>query len=459
MNKRKIFLIGAIMLGSLSFGMPLHGFEAEEKLSIDLKDAPIANVLRMISAQNDLNIILGQGISGEVTVHFTSVTVDEALRAIIEVNGFAYTRKGNIIHVTTLEDQERKPTSTYIFSLNNANASDVNNIVQGMLSPAGQVIADNRSNKLIIMDVPAVLDKLKDIIYELDSPAKQVMIEAKMIETTLDDDENLGIDWTLRASISGAARPHTFPFYTQDRGHSSSEFLLDAFPAAPTGLADGLFTFGTLDFSQMQAVLDILKRRGDTKILSNPKILTLDNQTATIHVGQTIPFPTYERNETTGNFEITGFEDSSDLGITLKVTPQITNDGYVIIQLNPSVRDIVGFTGPVDFQRPITSDRKASTRVKIKDGNTVVIGGLIKDTTIHINNKVPLLGNIPVLGYLFSHDTDQKDKTDLLIFVTVHIVPAEERVSDAFSGKAADNKLVLNADLGNISLRENHRFK
>ncbi|MCH7505605.1 secretin and TonB N-terminal domain-containing protein [PVC group bacterium] len=427
-------------------------------LSMDLKDAPIANVLRMLSKQNDMNIILGPGVEGNVTVHFTEVTLAEALRSIVEVNGYTYTYQGNIIRVTTLEDREREPMQTQIYRLNNALASQVDDIIVNMLSSQGQVSADDRSNKLIVTDIPSTLRELDKVIRELDSPTRQVMIEAKMIETTLDKDENLGIDWTIRAAVSGAARPVTYPFWSEGapRGHSSSTFMPDPFPAA----IDSLFTFGTLDFSEMRAVLDILKRRGDTKILSNPRILTLDNQMASIHVGQTIPFPTYERNDTTGEFEITGFEDSTDLGITLEVTPHITNDGFVILDLHPSIKDILAFTGPVDFQRPITSNREARTRVKIRDGETVVIGGLLKDQNIVVNNKVPLLGSVPVIGHLFKHKTDQTDKTDLLIFVTVNIV--KDRDKEPFAAHqvlSAAGDVLPQGRMGDIAIRENHTFK
>jgi type II secretory pathway component GspD/PulD (secretin) len=279
---------------------------------------------------------------------------------------------------------------------------------------------------------------------------QQVNIEAKIIETTLDKDDKLGVNWTMQVTATGAKRPTTIPFTS---GSSGSDYFPRGDESASAGSAIGKFppgvgtgfpmalpsnfTLGTLDFSSFQAVLQILKSRTDTKIVSNPRITTLDNKEAKITVATTYNIPTYERNESTGSYEITGYEEK-ELGIILSVIPQINPEGYIVVQLDPEVSafsqwDTFSTSGGTIYA-PRFTVRKASTQVMVKDGDTIVIGGLIKEQEVDVIYKVPILGDIPILSLLFKKKEKSIDTTDLLFFITVNIVKAES-ISAAAAAK------------------------
>ena len=206
----------------------------------------------------------------------------------------------------------------------------------------------------------------------------------------------------------------------------------DGAPSFPYTSVDD-FMFGTLDFSQFQAVLEILSSRGDTKIISNPKIVVLDNQEALITVGQTLNIPKYERNTQTGSMEIMGYIEK-ELGILLRVTPYINAEGYVTLDLEPELSSLLRYDQlTAQIKVPVFSMRKAKTQLIIKDDETIAIGGLISERDVDKITKVPLLGDIPLIGIPFKKKERVKEKTDLLFFVTVNIVKPESAAAVAVS--------------------------
>ena len=253
---------------------------------------------------------------------------EKALDVILRTYGYAYEREGNIIRVTTTENLEKEELTTEVFQLNYADAKDIPGAIEDMLSDRGSVKYDERTNLIIVSDIPTNIYKIKQVIKKLDARTQQVNIEAKVIETTLNKDDNLGINWTMQLTARGGARPTTFPFNRKSKGGTffpegdtsgSAGDNIGVFPPSPgAGFPMALpsnFTLGTLDFSSLQAVLQVLKSRTDTKIISNPRITTLNNKEAKIVVATTFSIPIYERNESTGNIEVTGY-DEKELGIT-----------------------------------------------------------------------------------------------------------------------------------------------
>ncbi len=407
-------------------------------ISMDFKDAEIGNVLRLLAEQNNLNIIVARDVKGLVTVRFTNVALEEALNAIITVNGFAFSKVGSVIKVTSKEAAEKEPALTRIFVLNNADAKELKTSLSKMISKTGSIEADSRSNSLIVTDVPHNIENIEGMLKKLDGETPQVLIEAKIIETILGDEDKLGIDWTIQATAKGAIKPIQQPF--------DSATWHERFPAykPPPGVSPptwelptpeyigNTFTFGTLDFSSFQQILELLESRKDTNVLSNPKIATLDNQKARITVGTSIPIATWERNETTGKMEITGYE-KEEVGITLTVTPHVTSSGFIRMDVHPEISSITGWTGAPPDERPITSTREAETQVQIRDGETIVIGGLIKEEEVNSVRRVPLLGHIPILGFFFKKTEKTMDKTDLIIFITANIMT--DRVTEELTQK------------------------
>lgn len=411
-----------------------ESIQAEEGIvTIDFKNADIRNVLRILAQKSGVNIIAGEDIQGMVTIRLVDVPWERALNVILRIHGFVYERDEDIIMVTTLEKLverrkvqqeavEKESLDIQAFTLNFSRVEEMKVTIEKLISGRGRIALDRRTNTLIITDTESNLIKISQMIERLDKTTPQVMIEAKIIETRLTDDERLGIDWEMKIAASGARRPITIPFEA-DRG------LGDFFPAPAPGVHFPLpeaadFVFGTLNFSELRVVLEMLNERTDTSLISNPRITALNNQEARIIVGTIVPIPIFEISRETGMRVIVGY-DEQEIGIKLTVTPNINEENYVILHVKPSVDEIVGWTGP-DDERPIISTRSAETKVMIRDGETLVIGGLISEKTIQMRRKVPILGNLPILGRLFSKTIDTVEKTDLLIFITPHIIVSEE---------------------------------
>ncbi|MFC1667508.1 secretin N-terminal domain-containing protein, partial [Candidatus Omnitrophota bacterium] len=387
-----------------------------------------------------INIVAGKDVAGPVTIRLTDVPWNKALDVILRTYGYSYERDGNIIRVTTTENLAKEELITEVFSLNYADAKEVPTAIQEMLSDRGSIKYDDRANLVIVTDIPTNIYKIKNVIDKIDTRTQQVNIEAKIIETTLDDDDKIGVNWTTQVTASMARRPTTFPFDKKSTGgqwfpNGDSEAGASGDPPVGTLSTAGFptaipanFTLGTLDFSSFQAVLEILKSRTDTKIISNPRITTLDNKEARIVVATTFNIPLYERNDTTGQMEVTGYQEK-ELGITLLVTPQINPEGYIAVKLEPEVSSFLTWDTISNLQVPRFSTRKASTEVMVKDGETIVIGGLIKENIIDTIVKVPLLGEIPILGLLFKKKEKTVDTTDLMFFVTVNIVKSGSMIT------------------------------
>ena len=440
-GKRVLMLVISVIFTVSLFAEERAEFAvAEGKIkSLEIRDAEIRDVLRMLAEQFGLNMVISDKVTGKISVKFSNVSVEEAIDAIVTINGYAYSKKGTVIKVTTPEEVEREAPITKVFVLNNAVAEDLKPSLEKTLSSVGTIEVDKRSNALIVTDVPNVIETIKKLIKELDKETPQVLIEARIVETILTDSRALGINWQISASATGTARPITFPFkaktgggeyYPLSQPGSTSTDEVGDFPTDPgRGFPYAVkddFTFGTLSFSEFQAVLEALEENSKTKVLSHPRLVTLNNQEAKILVGTRVPIPIYTFNEDTGTYEISGYEEE-EVGISLEVTPHVSPDGKIKMTLHPEVSSITGYTGP-NNERPIIDTREASTQVQLRDGETVVIGGLIKRNTIDTVNKVPLLGDIPILGWAFRHKDKTVESTDLLIFVTARIVkPKEQR--------------------------------
>jgi type IV pilus assembly protein PilQ len=444
--KKKILVISlaVLLISGLLPGKLLYSQEAVEKQiieSLEFREVDIKDILRQLAKQYNLNIVFSETVKGMVTVQLNNVTVAQALDSIITVNGFSYTKKENVYKVATQEEAQREGKQTKLFKLNNANALKLKDTLAKVLTSEGSIEADSRSNSILVTDSLTAINKVEQMMPVLDELTPQVLIEARLIETSLTNTENMGIDWNTQITAQGAKRSVTFPFDPLGAALTDqNKWYKNFFPSSSSADANftnssGLgfpfvnttgFTFGTLDFTQLAATFKILKSRADTKLIANPRIVTLNNQKATINVGKVIPVATYQVDQASGQYRVTGWENIN-VGVNLEVTPQISPDGHIRLKLRPEVSSDTGSIGTGVEQRPIITTRTAETEVQIRDGQTVVIAGLVKTKDFTEIKKIPILGDIPLLGYFFKRknvgsSTEPKEKTDLMIFVTARIM-------------------------------------
>lgn len=398
-------------------------------VSLDFRDADIHNVLRVLSHKSGINIVAGPEVTGLVTIKLNDVPWKQALDVILETYGYGYQQKGAIITVTTIDNlkkrqedsrilAEQQPLMTKTFVLNYAKASQVIASIEKMKTQRGSINFDERTNSIIVRDTPENIDLIGSVIVKLDATTPQVLIESKIVETTLTKQDNLGVDWTTKATVAGAKRPTFFPFTSADDKNNYIQSL--NFPSA----ASTEFAFGTLNFNQVQAVLELLKTRTDTNLLSNPRIVTLDNQMARITVGSQYPIPSYTYNEEQARLQVSGWE-YKDIGVIFEVTPHVNNAGYVTLEISPKITEILDFVTVENTSLPRLSSETATTKVMIKDGETLVIGGLVKDKITDVKKKMPFIGDIPIVGLAFQKTEKTQTKTDLLIFLTPHIISVD----------------------------------
>ena len=407
-------------------GEPSPGVREEALISINIKDADIRNVLRLIATSANVNIIAGPEVQASVSVRIKDVPWETALDSILKTYGFAYVRQKNIIRVTTVEKLKEEDLVTKTYFLNFATAATkkektadgeekeipgLEESIKAILSERGKIRTDERTNALIVTDVPSYLTEVEKIIKQLDTETVQVRIEALMVDAKVDSVAQLGIDWE----------------YRDDRRYNDQS-LKGHFDHDLTEVTKGgIFSLGTVADDDYKILLNILKTTStDYNVLSNPKVTTLNNQMAKIDVTTTWPLPKYVLNETTGNYEITGWGDDTKFGITLEVTPTVNPAGYITMKIIPEVTEEAGTIGEGLNLRPKVDTQKIDTNIMIKDGQTVVIGGLLKDKVDKAGKKIPILGDIPLVGFLFRSTTDTMAKRDLLIFITGHIIKIGE---------------------------------
>jgi type IV pilus assembly protein PilQ len=400
--------------------------QAENKYNIEFRNTDIKDIIRYFAREYGLNIIADKDIEGTVTASLGNISIKEALSQILDSQNYTMIEIGNVIRV------QGKTSPVTVFKLDNVSAKDISDNLTSLLSSGGKLVVDEATNSVMVADSTDSINMIGSFIQSVDVKGRQVLIEAKFVETTLGASKRLGIEWGTTVTASGAARPHTFPFNTVNPNLALSNEDAQAGETDKTNLAgfpvaaDTEYTFGKLDFSQFSAVFRALLTDDNTKVISNPQVATLNNRLATMGVTTEYPLPTYEVDSDTGGLVVSGYE-YKDIGITLNVTPFIASDDYITMTIEPTVGTVGETVSVADtgFKLPIINSKTATTKVTIKDGETIVIGGLISTEEIKSVSKIPLLGSIPLLGKIFSYEGTDKSSSELLIFVTPHILNLE----------------------------------
>lgn len=464
---------------------PIQPQETSEptRISLDLADTDIRDALRLVAKQGDLDLVISNQVTGTVSLQLSRATLHEALAAIVGVGGCHYEIEGNIITVASLEElvqrarqrQELQGTRTggsppqvLVLQLKYIDAERVKPVVEPLLSEGGTVavlktpdaVAQEqrnsqaqttatatpslqvgssfttttqgqpaRSHTLVVVDVPERLAQVQEVVRSLDVKPVQILIEARFVEISLDDSHKLGIDWNVVAGANGAAAPHTFPFGDTTLGsfgpNATGATSGGIFPNAPdsitTPAAPGLFTFGTLDFTSFAAVLELIQRDARLQVVSNPRIVVGDRQTATILVGERFPVLSATISEF-GTVTET-LDHYEPIGVQLEVTPSVLSPDDVELYVRPSTSSLGSIvTGSSGLAVARINTRQIDTSVTAKDSQTVVLGGLITTREEEVIDKVPFLGSVPLLGKLFTHESSRLERIDLVVFLTVTIL-------------------------------------
>lgn len=475
---------------------------AQGKISLDIKGMDVVDVLKMLATRANINIVVGKNVSGKVTLFLKDMDAQEALEMVILSNDLAYEKSAGVINVMTQRDyelqygvrfQDKKqakvvklkyaksadlskalsqiktnvgkivvddasntvvlidtpekikemeafidkadlPVQTKIFSLNYAQADKLNTKIQEILTKGvGVIKIDERTNKIVISDYPQKLEEIADILKAFDEKTPQVLIDAQVIEIKPSDKFQMGVDWDywIKKHFKIAA---SLPI------NKANALLLSTATSTPDHPGD------------YKAIIDLLRTIGDTKILSSPRIMVLNNQEAKILVGTKDAYITSTVTQTEGNAVTSDTVNFVETGIKLFVTPTINRDGFVTMKIKPEIssakpQQILSQDKKTDV--PIVTSSEVETTVMVKDGVTIIIGGLQKDERTKEVKKIPFFGDIPGVGFLFRSTSDELKKTDLIILLTPHIISGETSYTE-FSEIMPKDGAIARMDKGTI---------
>jgi type IV pilus assembly protein PilQ len=485
---------------------PVAKTGGESIISINVQDADMVSVLKLLAAQADCSVVVGPDVAAtKLNIDLRNVPLDNALDAILKPHGYGYRQLGNTIVVDKLQNLQAvtlvEPLVSKVFQLKFIDASDATNVVAGLLSERGKCKvlhvsqtlgweftgassdtaarkaaritasknkAPSASKTLIVQDVPSSISQIETILNQVDVKSRQVEIRAYFVEMSGDALKDIGMNWNL--DIKG--------------GEYSTADLID--PAVST-IANGVDPKlggtdfnnlpssgrandynGGLDFGiartgsqwDMDIWLRALEQNGDANVLSAPRITTQDNQEAAIVVGTRLPIisTTKEVKDSGLVTYTTELDYYEQVGIQLNVSPKICDDGMINLILHPSVAEKVDeVTGGDEEQLnayPVIDSREAETRLTVKDGQPVAIGGLISDRREKNVQKVPLLGDIPLLGRLFRRDVDSSKKVELMILLSASVIDDFEDASATFDQRVETSKKAMTSKWETINQGE-----
>lgn len=478
--------------------------DLDKKISLDLRDIDILDVLKFLAIKANLNIVGGKNISGTVTLLLNNITVKDALEIILSINRLAYTMKGNIVQVMSeeeyralfgkqfydrrqtkiirlryasaknvgamlenvksaigrlvyddstgtivvmdtpekIEEMEKvirheelptvtriAPTKTEVFSLQYAKAPSVLEKVTPLLTAnVGKAYIDERTNKLVVSDLPHKLQELSGVVEAFDTKTREVFIEAKIIQIELKNDFKAGVDWN---TLSGTVQ-QSFPLSLS----SFVQVFAGEIQKTSTGTTT---TSATIPTSGTGIILKFLENFGRTNILSTPYIAAISGQEAKIMVGTKEAYTTSSVTQSQATTTTAQNVAFIDVGVTLTVTPTINEDGFITMKIKPEVSSVNRFlTTSQGDQIPIVETTNAETTVLVKDGSTILIGGLMKTARTKTRSGVPVLSRIPVVGGLFRSTDDRSTVSELIVLLTPHQMTGEEMYPGTVASNVAE---------------------
>jgi len=392
----------------------------QKRVSLDFRNTPIEDVIRIMAEQADVDIVKSPAVTGPVTVTLTNVPLEEALNQILAAHGYAYVLSQNMIRVITAVEKTEKPElmQTKTFEIVYADVKEVVKALDKFKSKEGMVSSIDGTSHIIVADTESKIRDITLLIDKIDRVTPQVLIEVRIYDITSKDKLDLGVRWNVGRASDGS-------FTTVGTNPTSgprNPFLTSGFnnPTNSTGTdVTGALRFGWLNKSiDIDVLLTAQEEITQAKLLANPRILVLDNQKATFDIVTEHPY--IERTLSSGTTtETVAFKE---VGVKLEVTPKITRDGMIRLHILPEFGVLVERVQLSSSDVPVVDTRKVDTIALIQDGQTVVLGGMRKKDEHKAVNKIPVLGDIPVLGGLFRFKGDDTAVTELIVFITPRII-------------------------------------
>lgn len=443
-------------------------------ISLDVKGMDLIEILKMLASKNNINLVIDKDVGGKATLFLKDVSVQEAFDVVLASSQLAARTEGGITRIMSMQDYERlygsrpddskklmrvklryadprdiavvlnqvksnigqiivdeaagaimlldtqeknqqmskmikdmdRPLKTEVFNINYAKSQTLAETLNDVVTKnVGKIKIDARSNKIAITDYADNLDRIRIMLASFDEQTKEVLIDAKIVQVNISDKTSMGVDWEYVLNEKFKVKG----MFGQMISTTGNKWTIGS--ASPSGKND----YG--------AVLEALQTIGETEILSSPRLTVTNNEEAKILVGSKQVYVTTSAFQSQTSTETAESVNFVDVGVRLFVTPTITHDGHILMKINPEVSSVVqNYTTASGNEIPIVETSQAETTVLVQDGASIIIGGLMKEEKIKKVNKIPILGNVPFLGALFRNSSEEKKKTELMIFLTCHII-------------------------------------
>lgn len=394
----------------------------------------VGQVLRLLARQAKINMVVSEAVTGTVTMRLEDVTALQATAIIVKAKNLFMDKIDNVYYIKTGAERTAEPTESDSYQFSYSRAKDTAPLIASQLASKDPPQVDERTNTIFFRETRGNIDNIRKLLVQIDKPTKQVMIEARLVEVTANPKQSYGINWAgvvgsstspkilsygAKAATTSTNAGTTIPTTDLALGNSNNNNLLGNL----SHLASSQFAILTVP--QMSLAMQALNEDADAEFLANPRIVTADNQQAKIEINRNQPVPQLNFNEQTATAVFGGFQDKK-FGNTLLVRPSVNKDNFVTLSVKPEISNKVGdatfvFAGAT-VTSPIIDTRALESNVLIKSGDTLAIGGLLQDEVTKSRTKVPLMGDLPLLGYLFQNRANARTKRNLLVFVTPTII-------------------------------------
>ena len=396
----------------------------------------VGQVLRLLARQAKINMVVSEAVAGTVTMRLEDVTALQAIAIIVKSKGLFMDQIDNVYYIKTGAERTAEPTESDSYQFSYARAKNIAPLLASQLSSKDPPQVDERINTIFYRETRSNIDNVRKLLVQIDKPTKQVMIESRLVEVSANPLQSYGINWA--GVVGNAANPKVVTYGGSPGGAADLQLGNvdnNNFFGSFGNLVAGQFAI--LSIPQLSVTLRALNEDADAELLANPRIVTADNQEAKIEITRNQPVPQLNFNEQTATAVFGGFEDKI-FGNTLVVKPLINKDNFITLSVKPTISNKVAdstftFAG-AEVTSPIIDKRTLDSNVLIRSGDTLAIGGLMQDEAIKKANKVPVLGDIPVLGYFFQEHLNARTKRNLLIFVTPTIL--EQRYGTGLEDQA-----------------------
>lgn len=383
--------------------------------SATFQGTPVRDVFRLFAQQSALNIIVSPRIQANITASFKDAVIKDAFLAILSANNLYYIEQGNIVKILMLDEYKNELLRGFLETrMYDASIIDLNNlatVMKAFLTPGvGSMTVDSSSSRIIVTDIRDNFDRIENLIGEISAPPRMVEIETRIVQVDLENGNEVGIQWN--ALNIGDAVNLNFN-YSADGGVADEAMNVTA-----------NHTFADSPVS-VSALISMLSTDYNIKVIAQPRVVALNRGTAWIHIGSKVPYVSSIISDSDTS-QVTSEVEFIDVGIKLKITPMVTPDGFVRLKIeaNQSSYQFIAITSTENAPKIITTE--VDCEAVVRDGQTIIIGGLIQENITVRFKSIPLLGRIPILKYLFSHSYDHVTRTELAIFLTPHIIDSGE---------------------------------